>query len=589
MRKITNFNFVLNLFRLDEAHGSSSESSDNQDRKKKKKQLKELGSPKVEVSKNKLLIKWGGASNSSSESEGRKTRSMSKGDSLKEEVIPKEHKKKKKTEKAQVPEKSIEQKHLEIMQQFLEEKDQKKWKFFIEKLDKEDAKVLKRLLSKDPSSTSESEQEPKHAKRDLKKEKQKKDEKEELKKEDEIKKENGGQKGKFKKQKEKEPKIKQEEVKEEIGAKNEPKIKQEVKEENGEKNEPKIKQEEVNEENGNNEEKEAPGNRQYYVMIAGKKTLVKIVSDDEKEKESDKEEGKDSDKSLVIEDLPQKQAPLYVLDSDEEPKNKPFHQVDGNGSSVEEIYGCSVEEISGSSVEEISGSSVEEMNGNSVEEMNGNSVEEIQHTGDKSASNVNITFSSVEETGDRISLAPASGDSNVTLSDTTAEKSISDSLAEVFGDSHADSHETVSDNHVVIVEGDDRDIKKELCTKCYNMFFTFGALEQHMRLAHRDDSHGAEASIGLEREVQEIIQKLEGDVTNDETEVDAETQNKTHEVDGESANKAVENETKQDSVVDVEKGTLETEVDAETQNKTHEVDGESANKAVENETTTVDS
>ena len=52
---------------------------------------------------------------------------MSKGDSLKEThaVIPIKEKKKK-TEKAEVAEISIAQKHLEIMQKFLEEKDEMK-------------------------------------------------------------------------------------------------------------------------------------------------------------------------------------------------------------------------------------------------------------------------------------------------------------------------------------------------------------------------------------------------------------------------------------------------------------------------------
>ena len=111
------------------------------------------------MTKNKLLIKWG--SNSSSDSENksdvRKTHSMSKSDEkdaqnsdVKQDsvsVVKQPHK-----------QKALEsRKHLNIMKRFLDEKDESKWNFFADKLGKKDSTVLKRLLSKCSTSSSESE------------------------------------------------------------------------------------------------------------------------------------------------------------------------------------------------------------------------------------------------------------------------------------------------------------------------------------------------------------------------------------------------------------------------------------------------
>ena len=129
------------------------------------KKRKELPvSPKVEVSKNKLVLQWAAAaSNSSSDGEiqTRKTRSMSRSSDSKSQVGDSNVTTtmgKIKVKTGGKKEKNVE----EIMQDFLEEKDKEKWHYFVDKLGKKDSAVLKwLLLSKSDDSESDGKKHPK--------------------------------------------------------------------------------------------------------------------------------------------------------------------------------------------------------------------------------------------------------------------------------------------------------------------------------------------------------------------------------------------------------------------------------------------
>ena len=104
-------------------------------------------SPKVEVQKNKLFIKWGNGSNSSSEndSQGRKTCSMTRS-ADKTVSVPAEETKKEK-EKPKSGKSAPKQVGEDIMCEFLESKDKEKWKFFVNKLEKKDSDALRSFVA----------------------------------------------------------------------------------------------------------------------------------------------------------------------------------------------------------------------------------------------------------------------------------------------------------------------------------------------------------------------------------------------------------------------------------------------------------
>ena len=150
----------------------------------------------------------------------------------------------------------------------------------------------------------------------------------------------------------------------------------------------------------------------------------------------------DSDSSIKETKQPKTLEPFYtVSDSDEnEEKHKNLNQLDGNGD-------CIV----------------------------------------VSAGSVSL-WSSVEECGEQISLAPPSLPcSYVTYSDMTENnnlnKSIGESLGEIFN-SHAD-HKVDSN---VDDDSNDCNIKKYLCDECLEQFFKMKGLLIHYKHAHNDDS-----------------------------------------------------------------------------------------------------
>ena len=144
---------------------SSSDSSETSVSKRKKKRKDLPVSPKVEVSKNKLVLQWAPpGSNSSSEGEMQtwKTRSMSRSSDSKSQVGDSNVTTtmgKIKVKTGGKKGKNVE----EIMQDSLEEKDKEKWHYFGDKLSKKDSSVLKQLLlsKSDEDSESDSKKHPK--------------------------------------------------------------------------------------------------------------------------------------------------------------------------------------------------------------------------------------------------------------------------------------------------------------------------------------------------------------------------------------------------------------------------------------------
>ena len=426
------------------------------------------------MSKNKLLIKWGSNSSSDSEtkSDVRKTRSMSKTDekdgqnlAAKEESVVKEQSRKQKV---------LPEDHLNIMKRFLNEKDESKWNFCVDKLGKRDSTVLKRLLSKCTTSSSESEPEKKsHKDADPKKSEKDADSKKSEK--------NGGSKkdaDSKKSEKDAHPEksenddSKSDQKKEEQNG-SESKLDDIVKSENGLKTEPKngvknVSKKKKKKGKGDGSEGETSGGKsevlhEYYVLINNVKTLVRVVDEGETIKKEN-----DSDTSISEQKVPKTLKPLYTVsddDKDKDRKNMPG-QVDGNGFDV--IY---------------LGSSSDD------------ALQSQQEVADSSMSSLPIFSSSVEEIGDRISLAAASTcPSNATYSDTTdtdniMEKSIGESLGEIFpgnsnGDSHAhtDSH---ADSHGSAKYQAVMKEKTSFCKVCPSSFYSAGGLKWHDALAHR--------------------------------------------------------------------------------------------------------
>ena len=284
-------------------------------------------SPKVEVQKNKLLVKWGVASNSSSDEaqqvQGRKTRSMSSRSG--------------ESGKVKTSEKVQENKGEDIMREFLEVKDRKKWKYFVDKLGKKDSEVLKSLLF---SSDSDSDR-----KLTLKRGHQKEDTDS-----DEVRKPKASRRSKRIEQKadnpiiaidSDEPKIKEEDKpKKKDGEKpksknSEPKIKEEDKPKKKDGEKPKIKQEgekpEIKKEKNGSVEDTQPKikteketvEKEYFIYINGEKHLVRLVSGDEKPEQVD--DGDNSDTSVKEEKQPKTLKAFYMAydsDDNEEKKRK---------------------------------------------------------------------------------------------------------------------------------------------------------------------------------------------------------------------------------------------------------------------------
>ena len=461
----------------------------------------------MEMSKNKLVVKWGSNSSSDSEtkSDVRKTRSMSKtsekdGQKLaaKEESVVNVVKESSHKQKV-LPE----EEHLSIMKRFLDEKDESKWNFFVDKLGKKDSSVLKRLLSKCTTSSSESEPEKKKRKDTDSNGELKKSHKDAEKGADSKKSEkNGGSKKSEKdgvsKKSEKDADSKKSEKTQNLCEKdahpekseNDDSKSDQKKEQNGSesksddivksgkglKTEPKdgvrtVSKKKKKKGKGDGSEGETSGGKsevlqEYYVLINNVKTLVRVVDEGETIKKET-----DSDTSISEQKVPKTLKPLYTVSDDEEDKDRKDMpgQVDGNGFDV--IY---------------LGSSSDD------------ALQSQQEVADSSMSSVPIFSSSVEEIGDRISLAAASTcPSNATYSDTTdtdnvMEKSIGESLGEIFpGNSHGDSHahtDSHGDSHADIGSAQYQAVMKEktaFCKICPSSFYSAGGLKWHDALAHR--------------------------------------------------------------------------------------------------------
>ena len=137
--------------------------------------------------------------------------------------------------------------------------------------------------------------------------------------------------------------------------------------------------------------------QEYYVLINGVKTLVRVVDEGETIKKEN-----DSDTSISEQKVPKTLKPLYTVSDDDDDKDRKDMpaQVDGNGFDV--IY---------------LGSSSDD------------ALQSQQEVADSSMSSLPIFSSSVEESGDRISLAAASTcPSNVTYSDTTDTENVMEKL-----------------------------------------------------------------------------------------------------------------------------------------------------------------
>ena len=190
--------------------------------------------------------------------------------------------------------------------------------------------------------------------------------------------------------------------------------------------------------------------KEYFVFINGEKQLVRVVTEQDR-----KQTENESDSSIKEGKQPKTLKPFYtVSDSDEnEEKRKNLNQLDGNGD-------CII--VSGGSLS---------------------------------------VGSSVEECGEKISLAPASLPSSyVTYSDTTdnLNRSIGDTLDELF---NSNAHK--SDHYVDSNADDDSngDIKKYLCDECPERFFKIRGLLIHYKHAHNDDSATTEDKSSVDKYV----------------------------------------------------------------------------------------
>ena len=325
----------------------------------------------------------------------------------------------------------------EIMRQFLKEKDESKWSFFVDKLGKKDSDVLKRLLLSKGDSECESDSKSKPEKRKYsdtdsdekvrRSERKRKERKIEiLKVEDSDSSDSKKKKGK--KTEDKPGKFEDGDAKKKKETKNEDKpikiekkavVKVEdsdsdTKKKKGKKTEEKPVKVESSDTDGKNvkkvkkensgdvkEEKEEKLEKEYYVFINGKKQLVRLISEDERLQPEC-----ESDSSIKEDKLPKTLKPFYSVSSSDEndAKQKNLKQLDGNGdSSIVSVVGT-------------------------------------------------ISMgSSVEEIGDKISLAAASSTpSYVTYSDTTEtlNQTISETLSEVFemrGHYYMKQNETVQE------------------------------------------------------------------------------------------------------------------------------------------------
>ena len=476
------------------------------------------------MSKNKLIVQWTRNSNSSSDSESqvRRTRSMSRATIGKEkpEVAETETKKctkpKGKVEKVEKEGEPGE----EIMRQFLKERDESKWTFFVDKLGKKDSDVLKRLLLSKGDSECESDSKSKPEKRKYsdtdsdekvrRSERKRKERKIEIVKVEDSD-SSDSKKKKGKKTEDKPGKFEDGDAKKKKETKNEDKPIKIDNEDSGKKKKTAVKVEDsdsdtkkkkekkteekpvkvessdtdgknvkkVKKENSGDvkDEKEEKLEKEYYVFINGKKQLVRLISEDER-----LQPDCESDSSIKEDKLPKTLKPFYSVSSSDEndTKKKNLNQLDGNGdSSIVSVVGT-------------------------------------------------ISMgSSVEEIGDKISLAPASSTpSYVTYSDTTEtlNQTISETLSEVFemrghyymkqnetvqevsksrnayksNDSNgtiSDSNDRKFDSNAQRVGSKDQDLETELprvkkwnCDKCTESFFKMEGLICHYKHAHYTDS-----------------------------------------------------------------------------------------------------
>ena len=252
----------------------------------------------MEVNKKKIVIKLSRRSSSDSADDAtvRKTRSMSRqaveNKSIDSNVQKKDQK-----------EKSAEQlsDQFAIMKKFLDEKDDRKWTFFIDKLGKRDRKILRKLLVEDTSSENEG---------------KKRKRPENSSNEDDSSKEGHQKKCKSAKQEPKKPP---------------PTVKKENEEEKKEEPKNDFGKDEENVENGKGLDKF------YYVMVNGQKTLVKVITEDVEVKDEDM-----SDSSIKEWKVPKTLKPFYsVSDSDEEKdrKSEKLRKVDGNGNGSSSSMG----------------------------------------------------------------------------------------------------------------------------------------------------------------------------------------------------------------------------------------------------------
>ena len=203
------------------------------------------------------------------------------------------------------------------------------------------------------------------------------------------------------------------------------------------------------------------------MYINGEKQLVCLVTSDSKQTQND-----DSDSSIKETKMPKTLKPFYtVSDSDEnEEKRKNLQQVDGNGSD------CVVMSTTAGS---------------------------------------NILFgSSIEECGDKISLAPAlSMPSCVTISDTSAKHSNGNSNANA-DDSHANSNAL---RLTCLLKRYDSE-KTVFCDLCPEIFFTLDGLLRHNKSVH--DSEESDTSQSEYPLAECLILSSDGCVQSSEIETD---------------------------------------------------------------------
>ena len=423
-------------------------------------------------------------SNSSSDSdvpEVRKTRSMSHAVHSEDKVkdcVTAEKPKKEQVVTGKPVNQLIQEEHLHIMKRFFDEKDDEKWNFFIDKLGKRDTSVLKKLLSKCNPSSSESDVE-KQKGGTMKKEKAKQQKPDDGSGEsvEEV------PASKVKKENEKKKKVKPEIKKEVKNEKNEEENVP-VKSENGKKAQGgkktadgKSTKKKSKTESDNNadpeqgqEVKKQSGNmvQEYYVVINDVKTLVRVVAEEDKDSSKG---GSDTDTSIKEQKCPKMLKGLYtVSDTDDENNSKNVPQVDGNGVDVISLGNSS--------------------DGNTSEAQSSD-IQIIR--GDSSVPNFS---SSIEETGDRISLtAPSTCPSYVTYSDTDTdtEKSISETLSAIFKNPNANSD--ANSDAVTDSNANSDGVKSQICTKCNEFFYTVGGLQHHIDLAH--GNHREEQTVAV--------------------------------------------------------------------------------------------